>query len=93
LILGCTHYPFIRKKIEAQILKHKLSIKIVDSSEALSLDLKHSFETEALHRSHESLDLKILLTDEASHFMDLVLKTFPDWKNIKFQLIDLQQIV
>ncbi len=93
LILGCTHYPFIRKKIEAQILKHGLKIGIVDSAEAVSEELFQAFEKQILLKNQQTPNIKLLLTDEASHFMDLVLKTFPDWKNIKFQLIDLQQIV
>lgn len=93
LILGCTHYPFIRKKIEDQILKQNLNIQIVDSAEAVSADLRLAFEQKILTKNNSETNIKLLLTDEASHFMDLVLKTFPDWKNIKFQLIDLQQIV
>ncbi len=120
LILGCTHYPFIRKSIEARIVKQgsKLNLKlnIVDSAKALSDELETAFKTKKIiaatdlktnnskvgrksskANSKDNLDLKpeikLLLTDEASHFMTLVLKTFPDWKNIKFQLIDLHQIV
>jgi glutamate racemase len=106
LILGCTHYPFIRNAIEKRIKFYadkipgtprspslNPNLKIVDSAKAICEELSHAFETNRILRSPESNDLNLLLTDEASHFMNLVLKTFPSWKNIKFQLIDLHQIV
>ena len=118
LILGCTHYPFIKAALQARIKAYSKAIKpedgetsklvnsefkslklinshlkIVDSAEAICLNLKTAFKEEKIKSSKNSQTLSLLLTDEASHFMNLVAKSFPDWKNIKFQLIDLHQIV
>jgi glutamate racemase len=108
LILGCTHYPFIKAALQARIesltsqtdVKSKNievainpNLKIVDSAEAICLNLKTAFNEHKITSSKNSQTLSLLLTDEASHFMNLVAKSFPDWKNIKFQLIDLHQIV
>lgn len=113
LILGCTHYPFIKTALQARIKAHASAnkpedettstlkptrrinpqLKIVDSAEAICLNLKTAFNDQKIKSSKNSQTLSLLLTDEASHFMNLVSKSFPDWKNIKFQLIDLHQIV
>lgn len=118
LVLGCTHYPFLRDSIEKQILKHNLKIRLVNSEMALSENLREAMtapstlmspsskpKTDRLQTTSDRIEntsvniqktsdrLQILLTDEASHFMNIVLKTFPEWQNVKFQLIDLQQIV
>lgn len=100
LILGCTHYPFIRKTIKerAKFFAEKnkslnSELNIVDSAQAVCDDLDSAFKNGTLLKSNTEPDLSLLLTDEATHFMDLVLKTFPNWKNVRFQLIDLHQIV
>lgn len=110
LILGCTHYPFLRETIESRVrLKTAQSrtdllksnsptilnpdLKIVDSAQAICQNLRNAFLEQKLLNSKNDQTLSVLLTDEASHFMNLVAKSFPDWKNIKFQLIDLHQIV
>ncbi len=105
LILGCTHYPFIKNTIEKRIHHHCSSkhadkvvslnpkLKIVDSAKSLCGDLKLSFNSGLIKKSAKDQSLSFLFTDEATHFMDLALKSTLDWKNIKFQLIDLHQIV
>lgn len=113
LVLGCTHYPFIKSTIENRIKTHLDSnsdvseryilnpkLKIADSGLAVSNHLIQTFQSQTLLEADPEMntqanepELRLLLTDEASHFMDLVLKAFPGWKNVKFQLIDLHQIV
>jgi glutamate racemase len=96
LILGCTHYPFIKSSIEKVIHKKNLKVNIIDSALALAEDLSQAFKNNLVQKNSSALkkgSLSLLLTDEASHFMELALKTFPSWENSKFQLIDLNQIV
>lgn len=94
LILGCTHYTFIKNALKKVLQQNGMGhLVIVDSTQELCKDIEVAFSSHHVDPGSNKEQLSVLLTDEASHFMDLVLKTFPDWKNINFQLIDLQQIV
>lgn len=101
LILGCTHYPFIRSTIEKRIAFYSQKdssffankahdhFHIVDSALAICDELQEAFDKKTLTKSNTDQNLSLLLTDEASHFMNLVLKSFPHWKNIDFQVVDI----
>ncbi len=96
LILGCTHYPFIRQALEQRIQAQSTNmdlhpeLKIMDSAQAISMDLKSAIAHKIIKPSASRNSLSLLLTDEASHFMNLVEKAFPSWGDSQFHLIDLQ---
>ena len=65
LILGCTHYPILKKTIHSLIPKE---IDIIDSSEILSSYAKHYLNQHKLINISSTVSTKLLATDESSHF-------------------------
>lgn len=105
LILGCTHYPFIKDLLNerlkfysnlstsSKLIHLNPDLQIVDSAKSVCEDLKLALASGSIKPSKLEQSLSFLFTDEATHFMDLALKSTLNWKNTKFQLIDLHQIV
>lgn len=92
LILGCTHYPFI-KALLLEILKEKgLNLEVIDSAVAMTEELKNAFNNKKVLASEKREKIALMLTDDASHFKTVVLKAFPEWKNFNFELVDIQNL-
>lgn len=83
LILGCTHFPILRKSIEKVVGS---SIYLVDSGMALAKDLAIFFKKNNLLRDkHKNGSLQIYTTDNNQHFLEVAnLFLYPmKIKNIK----------
>ena len=67
LILGCTHYPVLRKIIQRKI---GARVTLVDSAEAIAQRVKAYLEVHPLneYKDVESRELKIFVTDTAEQF-------------------------
>ena len=90
IILGCTHYPFLAPAIKEYLnTLGKTHISLIDSAQALSKELI-SASHNLFQPSKERREFKICVTDSESHFKNIVLKAFPHWRNLDFELVDLQ---
>lgn len=68
VILGCTHYPVIKKKIAAQLGKN---VKLVDSAEVLAQEVKTRLtQTDQLNPSGRG-SMKIYASDDPARFKRL----------------------
>jgi len=66
LVLGCTHYPFFREFVLAEVENENLGIKVVDSGAAIAARVKallQQFQSLALNESSSS---KLLHSDSLS---------------------------
>ena len=69
LILGCTHYPAL-KKVIAEIAGP--SVALVDSAEAILHDLQQDFARQQLHSSSKrDLPLSVMTTDVSPGFLEV----------------------
>lgn len=70
LVLGCTHYPFLKKAIEKVTNK---KVNLIDSSSVLIEELNQDFASKKILKSHRSQGggLQILATDINSQFEKL----------------------
>lgn len=75
LVLGCTHYPVLRKSIERAVGPQ---VKIIESSLAVRADMEWAFDEGALLAKPASSpqpkasSVKILLTDHTPHSQSMV---------------------
>lgn len=65
LVLGCTHYPFFREFVLAEVENENLGIKVVDSGAAIAARVK------ALLQQFQSLAFNESLSSELSHIESL----------------------
>ena len=66
LILACTHYPLIKKEIEA-FYEHK--VKVIDSAEVVAMKLKHILVKESLLNDTQNAQKNLFfVTDYSVHF-------------------------
>ena len=65
LILGCTHYPILKKNIKSFL---PASIKIFDSAETLSIHTKKYLINNSLISSSSNHVTHLFITDESDHF-------------------------
>ena len=65
LILGCTHYPILKKTINSLIPKE---IDVVDSSNILSSYAKQYLNQQKLINNSSNVTTQLLVTDASSHF-------------------------
>lgn len=88
VVLGCTHYPLLKKAIEKVFGNH---VKLVESGEAIALLLKEDFKTQKLVQNKQNLqqNLNVALTDSSEHFEQLtahLLQSIPD-VNLQFETV------
>lgn len=67
LVLGCTHYPFVRPAIESLISCSTTSVSIMDTGEAVTRQLlKRLAESHLLRAQTDSSDLQVFTTGNAT---------------------------
>lgn len=79
LLLGCTHYPILKKEIKQEIKKlTKQKVKIISQDEIVPKKLQNYFtrHTEIAKRLSKNRSIKILVTDETQNMTSLVKKWF-----------------
>ena len=73
LILGCTHYPIIRKQIE-EFFYH--AVKVIDSGHIVATELKRILEKENLLNSHNGSDKHEFYVSDYTEFFETISRTF-----------------
>jgi len=68
LILGCTHYPLLKKTIKKVVGK---KVKLVDSSEAVAIYTKNLLKKKNLLGNNKKRKIKFYASDEAEGFTKL----------------------
>jgi len=79
LILGCTHYPLIKKSISKIIGKN---VKIIDSADTVAFEVVKSLE----NKKEKKFFLKVFLSDEGYSFNKISRKIFN--KKVPYQIIN-----
>lgn len=67
LILGCTHYPFMRDKIESFLGQR---VKIVDSASNVAREVERYGRKKGLSRAEAGEDVLYLVTDDPAKFRE-----------------------
>lgn len=88
VVLGCTHYPLLKKAIEKVFGNH---VKLVDSGQAVAQILKKDFREKKLTQNtqNQSQNLTVALTDSSEHFEQLtahLLQSIPAI-NLQFETV------
>ncbi len=73
LVLGCTHYPFIKKKIKNLYPK----LNIIDSTLATAKYVLKTMEEKSLKSNQKKGKIKIFTNDKNEIFNNIALKIFP----------------
>lgn len=82
LILGCTHYPLLKAKIQEVMGR---GVKLIDSAESVALEVKHVLAQEGLlNQDHARPSREFFVSDEVAIFKN-VAKRFlgSDLKEVK----------
>ncbi len=87
LILGCTHFPFFKDRLKEHMKSKNIVIKIVDSSEKITVQLRNLLKDSLSF--NKKLKDQILITDEAAHFKDFILKVMPEKHPFFIKKIDI----
>ena len=85
LILGCTHYPLMKKTIQANIPK---TIQIIDSADSTALYLKRYLKQNMLLSCVKSNQDRIIITDQSKQFKKFA-NVILDRSTIKIELLKL----
>ena len=75
LILGCTHYPILKKTIHSLIPRE---VEVIDSSDILSSYAKQYLNQQKLINISSNVTTKLLVTDASSHFNQFASKILND---------------
>lgn len=75
LILGCTHYPIIKKEISDHFVKQNQPVEIIDSAETVAKALKAFLEYHQLVNTFEPSEDKFFVSDFTKSF-EHTTKTF-----------------
>ena len=92
IVLGCTHYPLLKKSIEKVLLKiSTLKISLVDSGLALANILENDFKNEKNipNKNTPNTEILICLTDFGPQFESLSMDLLSTYtaKKIKFETV------
>jgi glutamate racemase len=84
IILGCTHYPLIRKEIEEY---YKGKVAVFDSAEMVAKAVKHQLEEHHLLRAESQPTLEFYVSDLTDSFAGSAKYFFP--AGIELQKLDI----
>lgn len=88
LILGCTHFPFFKEKLEQYLKKQGLFLNLVDASSEICVQLEELLMQEGLSTEKTNTD-QVLVTDEPHHFMEFISSVMPEGYDYELKKIDL----
>ena len=86
LILGCTHFPFFKKKLKTFLTEKSLNITLIDAAKEVSNQLKTLVDSKTESKAPERL---ILVTDQATHFENFITSKMPSDISFKVQKVDI----
>jgi glutamate racemase len=87
LIMGCTHYPLLKASIQRACGPQ---VRLVDSGQALALQLEKAFEGETLKRSVSSAgEIHVLATDLSPHTEELARQILAPLTVSSFEIVHL----
>ena len=82
LILGCTHYPLIKKQIEEF---YKGELEFIDSSDIVAANLKsYMVKSSLLNESHEKAEDKFFVSDYTRSFVESTKIFFKESVNLEY---------
>ena len=71
IVLGCTHYPFVRAEIESLLARHGVeAVTIIDTGAAVARRLEHRLEQKDMRRSGDRAGEVIAFTSGAPEALD-----------------------
>ncbi|MEK7471424.1 MAG: glutamate racemase [Patescibacteria group bacterium] len=78
LVLGCTHYPILKKEIKKIMLENSKEVKIISQDEIIPKKLKKYFKIhpEITDKLSKNKTIKILVTDKTQNIEAIVKKWF-----------------
>lgn len=92
VVLGCTHYPLLKKSIlnYFQINQPETPVELIDSGIAVAIKMNQDFQIRRIlpsssNQNTEHQSLKILLTDKSEHFEKLSTDLLKKVTDIKIQ--------
>jgi glutamate racemase len=91
LVLGCTHYPILKKAIE-KVTGH--GIALVDSGEAIAEQMTTDFANGQLHAQApgSSQVIRVLTTDSSDHFTALARRILSPVQAHEFSVVDITSV-
>jgi glutamate racemase len=91
LILGCTHYPLLRRILEAEAaLLAGVPLAIVDSAEATANELADILADRSMARTESGGELSLMVTDLPGRFAEVAARFLGrDVSGLEVQAIDL----
>lgn len=81
LILGCTHYPYLKKVIK-EVMGEE--VMIVDPSLEVATTLKNFLESNKLRRKYKNGKIRLYFSDISHYTYQVIKKIFPN--NIEYKL-------
>lgn len=81
IVLGCTHYPLLKKEIKNILIEKKENIKIISQDEIIPKKLKEYFEKhqEISKKLSRNKSIKILVTSKTEHMERLAKRWLVEW--------------
>lgn len=87
LILGCTHYPILRQKINQYYQDKKLSVKIIDSAQLIANDVSNFLSKNNLLNTNSSKHQQdFYVSDKTEHFLKVATMFFPKYCLEQYEL-------
>ncbi|MCL2111487.1 MAG: glutamate racemase [Clostridiales bacterium] len=87
LVLGCTHYPFIRRNIERLYPQ----LRIIDPSEEILLSVADALDRHGLQAGEGGTDHVFYASDLSENFVNIINIIFSEAQHpIKFDVLDLE---
>jgi glutamate racemase len=89
VLLGCTHYPLLRRVIEAEVeTRIGRDVSVVDSAHATALEVRGFLETRRLTREAAAGEVQFLVTDLPRSFRE-VASRFLGGEVVEVEQVDL----
>ena len=85
LVLGCTHYPLLKKSIQRLCGEQVI---LVDSAENCSLAVKRLISSQSPHHAARTSGIDILLTDSSEGFLSIAAKSL----NLKIDSLTVRRL-
>ncbi len=91
LIMGCTHFPFLKDSLTKYLKEVNKSLNLIDASSEISIELEKILTQDSKKKKQPSSkqEIKVLLTDCASNFKHFTTKNLPKNLNFEFSMINI----
>lgn len=81
LVLGCTHYPLLKKEIKKILVQENENMKIISQDEIIPKKIREYFEkhAEITKKLSQNKSIKILVTSKTEHMERLAKRWIAEW--------------